>query len=265
MKISKIRVSRNITIYLTCTISTILVLFGLNWILQLPQIVHVIGDENTWLPIVADSIVSGMIFIAGNWASNADRLRNIIVEKKNDFNQISSSVNRVVNSLNISRKQLSILYSIEISMETPTLIKEVLAIQQEIDEAHQDFSRIKYLISDQESVSSFEDSVNTVTSAYHIVFDQMQKILNEWISTVSKSTQAKTMADYIGKENDKTTFALTYISSSDKLLKEKEKLLKVYDSQKTNVEIMFGDIQDKGRQILESEYREIYELENKLK
>lgn len=70
MKISKIRVSRNITIYLTCTISTILVLFGLNWILQLPQIVHVIGDENTWLPIVADSIVSGMIFIAGNWASN---------------------------------------------------------------------------------------------------------------------------------------------------------------------------------------------------
>lgn len=261
---AKISVRRSFWIYTVCTLITIALLFGLNWVLKQPKIVDVIGDENTWLPIVANSVVSGIIFIAGNWYSNADRLRSAINDKKNDFSLISDSVNRIINSLNISRKQLSILYSIEISMETPALIQKVLAIQQEIDESQQEFNRIKYLITDTSNVASFEECFSVITESYHIVFDTMQRILNDWISTVSLGNQAKTVADYIGKSTDKTNYALKYVESCNSLLNEKEKLLSVYEKQKENVSIMFSDVQTKGKKLLDAEYANIVKLENKL-
>lgn len=260
----KISLTRSFWIYTICTITAIVILFALNWVLRLPPIINIIGDENTWLPIVADAVISGIIFIGGNWYSNADRLRSIIAYKKHDFSLISDSVNRVINSLNISRKQLSILYSIEISMETPLLIKEVLNIQQEIDEAQQEFGQVKYLISDTFILHEFEDCISTMTRSYHIAFDNIQKILNDWVSVVSSGNQAKTVADYIGKDNDRRNYALKYVQSCETLQEEKDKLLNLHKKQKNNMALMFLDIQTKGKKILDIEYNYILKLENKL-
>lgn len=264
MKKFNVKIWRNFWIYTTCVGLTILILFGLNWLLKLPSVIDIIGDENTWLPIVADSIVSGIIFIAGNWFSNADRLRNDIASRKRDFQLISNAVSRVTNSLNISRKQRSILYSIEISMDSPALIKEVMSMQQEIDEAQQEFKQVEYLITSKDKVAEFNKCVKTISSSYHIVFDSMQQIFNKWISTVASSTEAKTVADYIGKDNDKSKFALQYVSSCKTLNDEKTKLLKLYDSQKTNVDLLYNSVIKYGKGILDSEHNIIHELEKKL-
>lgn len=260
----KIKTRSNFWIYCVCTVSAIIILYALNWVLKLPAITDVIGDENTWLPIVADAIISGVIFIGGNWYANADRLRNDIQHKKSEFQIISESVNRVINSLNISRRQLSILYSIEISMDTPSLIKEVLEIQQEIDEAQQQFARSKYLIADTSKIKAFEDCVKTVSDAYHIVLDTMQKILNDWIATNSASAEARTVADYIGTQKDKSDFAIKYVEHCKKLQSEKKRLLGVYDSQKDRAEFLFKSVQISGRGILDNEYSLVRQLENKL-
>lgn len=260
----KIKTRSNFWIYCVCTVSAIIILYALNWVLKLPAITDVIGDENTWLPIVADAIISGVIFIGGNWYANADRLRNDIQHKKSEFQIISECVNRVINSLNISRRQLSILYSIEISMDTPSLIKEVLEIQQEIDEAQQQFARSKYLISDTSKVSAFEDCVKTVSAAYHVVFDTMQKILNDWIATNSASSEARTVADYIGTQKDKSDFAIKYVEHCKKLQSEKKRLIGVYDTQKDRADLLFASVQNSGREILDSEYTLVKQLENKL-
>lgn len=260
----KIKTRSNFWIYCVCTVSAIIILYALNWVLKLPAITDVIGDENTWLPIVADAIISGVIFIGGNWYANADRLRNDIQHKKSEFQIISESVNRVINSLNISRRQLSILYSIEISMDTPSQIKEVLEIQQEIDEAQQQFARSKYLISDTSKVSAFEDCVKTVSAAYHVVFDTMQKILNDWIATNSASSEARTVAYYIGTQKDKSDFAIKYVEHCKKLQSEKKRLIGVYDTQKDRADLLFASVQNSGREILDSEYTLVKQLENKL-
>ncbi len=264
MLLNKIKFNRNLWIYIVCTISTIILLFVVNWLIKLPFFVNLFGNDNTWIQIIANAVISGVIFVAGNWFSNADRLRRMIAERKMEFAQISTSITRVINSLNISRKQLSILYSIEIAMETPSLIKEILLIQQEIDEAKQEFEKTKYLIEDKNKLVEFEECISTISNAYHIVFDNMQRILNDWISTISVQTQAKTVADYIGGKNDKTDFALKYVESCNKLKNEKEKLIKVYEQQKNNVTIMFSEISKKGKDILDSEYKRIIILENKL-
>ena len=71
----KIRVPRNISIYSTCIVVCVALMFCANWIFHLPSVIAFIGDDNTWIPIAADSILAAMTFIAGNWVSNADRLR----------------------------------------------------------------------------------------------------------------------------------------------------------------------------------------------
>lgn len=260
----KVKTRSNFWIYCVCTLTAVVLLYALNWVLKLPAITDIIGNENTWLPIVADAIMSGIIFIGGNWYANADRLRNDIQQKKSEFQIISESINRVINSLNISRKQLSILYSIEISMDTPSLIKEVLLIQQEMDEAQQQFARSKYLISDASKIVDFESCVKTVSEAYHIAFDIMQKILNDWIATNSASSEARTVADYIGNQQDKSNFAIKYVEHCKKLHSEKKRLLGLYDSQKDRVEFLFKSVQNSGREILDNEYALVKQLENKL-
>lgn len=260
----KISLTRNFCIYTICTIAAIVILFGLNWVLRLPPIINVIGNEITWLPIVADAIISGIIFIGGNSYANADRLRNDITQKKNEFSLVSNTINRVINSFNIGRKQLSILYSIDISMNTPELIKEVLSIQQEIDEATLQFSQAKYLIKSSEEVAEFENCINIVSQSYHIVFDAMQKILSDWIATNSLSMEARTVADYTGSTTDKSDYSIKYVAHCSALEKEKDKFLKVYDQQKERQEYLFQSVRESGKSLLDKEYQQIQELESKL-
>ncbi|WP_305154349.1 hypothetical protein [uncultured Duncaniella sp.] len=101
----KIDISRNFWIYSTCIVVCVALMFSSNWVLRLPAVIAVIGDNNTWLPIATDSILAAMTFIAGNWVSNADRLRSKLNDKKADFEIIRGSVERLCNALNIKRRQ----------------------------------------------------------------------------------------------------------------------------------------------------------------
>ena len=90
----------------------------------------------------------------------------------------------------------------------------------------------------------------------------MQKILNDWIATNSASFEARTVADYIGSQKDKSDFAIKYVDYCNKLHSEKKRLLGVYDSQKDSAELLFQSVQHSGREILDSEYALVKQLEN---
>lgn len=92
----------------------------------------------------------------------------------------------------------------------------------------------------------------------------MQKILNDWIATNSASAEARTVADYIGTQKDKSDFAIKYVEHCKKLQSEKKRLLGVYDSQKDRAEFLFKSVQISGRGILDNEYSLVRQLENKL-
>ncbi len=149
-------------------------------------------------------------------------------------------------------------------MDTPSLIKEVLEIQQEIDEAQQQFARSKYLISDTSKVSAFEDCVKTVSAAYHVVFDTMQKILNGPDCYELCKFGSKNCCRLYWYSKDKSDFAIKYVEHCKKLQSEKKRLIGVYDTQKDRADLLFASVQNSGREILDSEYTLVKQLENKL-
>lgn len=260
----KIRILRSFWIYTVCIIIATFCFFVLNWLLQLPAIIPIIGDENTWLPIVADAVVSGMIFIAGNWFSNADRQRKKISDKKYDFEIINASVNRVVNSLNIDRKHLYFLYALNVDMDTASLIKEVMETQQEIDDAQQELNQSRYLIKSKEELNQFDKNIKIVTDSYHIVFDGLQEALNNWQTVTSQVSHTKTVTELVGDTSHKQEFAIKYAVSCKELEQTKKKFLNVYESQKINTEKMKTAILESSKRLLDAEYRIITDLEAKL-
>lgn len=260
----RIRRLREFWIYTVCTLIAVIILFILNWLMQLPAFIPIIGDENTWLPIVANAVISGMIFIVGNKFNNADRLRQKISNQKHDFEIINAAVNRVVNSLNIDRKHRYFLYALNVDMDVASLIKEVMETQQEIDDAQQELNQSRYLIQSKEELNQFDKNVKIVTDAYHIVFDGLQKTLNDWQTATSQVSHTKTVTEFVGNVSHKQEFASAYVKSCKKLEQEKMTFLSVYESQKSNAEKMRTAILESSKKLLDAEYRIITNLEDKL-
>jgi hypothetical protein len=223
-----------------------------------------IGDAHSWIPTIADSLVSLVTFFVGNRYTNKDRLRNEIAEKKRDFEIINTNVHRVVNSLNIKRKQHYFICALDINMDYARLMKEIMELQQEIDDSQQEFNRARYLIKSKSQLSKFESDVKIVTDSYQTVFDGLQELVSKFQNTISKAEEAKNITGMIGDDSDKTLYAHNYHTSCSSIAKEKERLLKVYDSQKSNLDTLFNTLQNSSKSLLDKEYEIINTLELKI-
>lgn len=251
-------------IYAICIVTTVFIMFGLNYILRVPAVIKIIGDENTWLPIIADAIVAAIIFMAGNWFSNEDRLRNEIRAKKEDYNLIRDSVCRVQSALNIKRKQLYIIYSLDTNMNSRTLLSEIMQVQQEIENAINSFEQTKYIIISESELKDFERTYKTLEHSFQIVLDGLMKTINQWCDEQSKSVQTGTVVNLIGQHHDKVDYATLYTKSCDFLEQSKKKFLNVYYSQEKRLDSLLGELSKSVDKLLNAESAIIKQLESKI-
>lgn len=251
-------------IYTTCLVLTAIIMFSLNYILKLPAIIPIIGDENTWLPITANAIVSAVIFIAGNWFSNEDRLRKEILAKKEDYKIIRESVCKVQSSLNIKKRQLYFIYSLDANMDSRSLLSEIMQVQQEIEDSINAFEQTKYIITSNSELEEFEIIYMQLKESFLCVLEELMKIVNDWCDTLAKSKQASTVADLIGEHSDKTNYVLLYTKSCQDLEKYKNKLLNTYKSQEKRLNSLLDTLNKSVNNLLNAESTAIKNLESNI-
>lgn len=251
-------------IYGVCISVTGLLMFSLNYLLQLPAVISIIGNENTWLPIIADSIVAAAIFIAGNWFSNEDRLRNEVTAKKEDYNLVRESVCRVQAALNIKRRQLYFIYALDVNMNSRSMLSEIMKVQQEIEDSINAFKQIKYLITSEPKLNEFEKTYKRLEKSFQIVLDGLMKTVNHWCDAQAKSIQAGTIANLIGEESDKTCYASLYATSCGDLAKYKKNFLSTFDSQEKTIDSLLDALNKSANDLLCAESKIIKELESKI-
>ncbi len=255
---------KRIWIYAVCIVVTAALMFSLNYLLQLPAIIPIIGDENTWLPIIVDSIIAAVIFIAGNWISNEERLRNEILARKEDYNVVRESVCRVQSALNIKRKQLYFIYSLDVNMNSRSLLSEIMQVQQEIEDSINDFTQIKYVIKSKKELLEFEKTYKEIENSFQIVLDGLMCTVNKWCDTQAKSVQASTVADLIGRNSDKTEYATLYANSCIELEKHKGMFLSTYKSQEKTLNYLLNSLNQAVNKLLTTESELIKELESNI-
>ena len=255
---------KNLWIYAVCITVTAILMFSFNYILKLPALIPIIGDENTWLPIMADTIISAVIFIAGNWFSNEERLRNEIMAKKEDYNSICESVCRVQSALNVKRRQLYFIYSLDVNMNSRSLLSEIMKAQQEIEDSVNLFEQTKYIITSKYELQEFEQTYKLLGKTFLSVLDGLMKTVNQWCDAQAKSTQAGTVTDLIGQKSDKTNYAALYAESCMKLEKSKEKFLFTYNTQEKTLDALLGTLNKSINKLLCAESAIIKELESNI-
>lgn len=260
----KNKIFKKIWIYTVCTIVAAVLMLSLNYLLRLPALITVIGDENTWLPIIADAIISAVIFIAGNWFANEDRLRNEIRAKKEDYNIIRESVCKVQSALNIKRRQLYFIYSLDVNMNSRSLLSEIMYVQQEIEDSVKTFEQTRYLITSESELQEFEQTYVLLEKTFLIVLDGLMKTVNEWCDSQAKSTQAGTVADLIGKDSDKTEYATLYFASCIQLENYKKKFLDTYSSQEKTLDTLLDSLNKSVNNLLSAESAIIKNLESNI-
>ena len=263
-KYMKNRKLKTFWIYTTCLVLTAIIMFSLNYILKLPAIIPIIGDENTWLPITANAIVSAAIFIAGNWFSNEDRLRKEILAKKEDYKIIRESVCKVQSSLNIKKRQLYFIYSLDANMDSRSLLSEIMQTQQEIEDSINAFEQTKYIITSNSELEEFEIIYMQLKESFLCVLEELMKIVNDWCDTLAKSKQASTVADLIGEHSDKTNYVLLYTKSCQDLEKYKNKLLNTYKSQEKRLDSLLDTLNKSVNNLLNAESTAIKNLESNI-
>ena len=251
-------------IYIVCVVVTAVLMLSLNYILQLPALIPIIGDENTWLPIIVDSIVAGVIFFAGEWFSNEDRLRNQIIAKKDDYKLISNGVCRVQSALSIKRKQLYFIYSLDINMNSRQLLSEILQSQQDIEDSINSFEQIKYLISSKKELNEFENTYKILSNSFQTVLDGLMTTVNNWCDTQSKSQQANNVTNIIGSSSDKLKYANLYVQSCNELESNKRKFLSTYRTQENNLTSLLKRLDECTNNLLNAESKIITQLESNL-
>ena len=251
-------------IYVICITATAVLMFLLNYILRLPVLVPIIGDENTWLPIIADAIVASAIFIAGNWFSNEDRLRNEISCMKEDYKVVQVSVSKIQSALNIRKRMLYFIYSLDANMNSRSLLSEIMQVQQGIDDSINSFEQIKYTITSPNELEKFESKYKELRMSFQIVLDGLMKSVNDWCDIQAKSTQAGVIADLIGTNSNKLEYATLYAEGCTRLEKSKNKFLDTYKEQEDNLNNLLNTLDKSAKDLLDAEIAIIKNLESNL-
>lgn len=260
----KIRVSRNISIYSTCIVVCVALMFVANWLFNLPSVIAIIGDNKTWIPIAADSILAAMIFIAGNWVSNADRLRTKLNDKKADFEIIRAAVERLFNALNIKRRQQYFILALDPAMNCRDLLHEIMLTQQEIDEATAHYLSIHYLVESENEYLTFKESSNILSTQFQIVLDGLLVVVNKWCDTLSKIEQTKLVIEMNNGSNERLKFATLYRDSCKELTHQKSKFLETYNKQEDLLNRLLNELRHNADALLQAEQNIIMNINKKL-
>lgn len=260
----KIRVPRNISIYSTCIVVCVALMFFANWIFNLPSVIAIIGDNNIWIPIAADSILAAMTFIAGNWVSNADRLRTKLNDKKADFEIIRVAVERLYNALNIKRRQQYFILALDPAMSSRDLLHEIMLTQQEIDYSMAQYSSIHYIVESEEEYMIFKESCNILSEQFQIVLEGLLVVVNKWCDTLSKIEQTKLVIDMNNGTNERLNFATLYRESCKELTHQKSKFLDTYNKQQDLLNRLLNELRHNADALLQAEQNIIKNINKNL-
>lgn len=260
----KMGIYRNFWIYTTCIVVCVALMFIANWFFRLPSVVDFIGNDNTLIPLAADSILAAMTFIAGNWVSNADRIRTKLNDKKADFEIIRTSVERLCNALNIKRRQQYFILALDPTMVSRDLLHEIMLTQQEIDDSISQYASIQYLVESEQEYCTFHETCNILSEQFQVVLSGLIEVVNKWCDTLSKIEQTKLIIEMNNGTNERLNFATLYKESCKELEQRKAKFLKTYDSQQDLLNRLINELRRNADCLLQAEQTIIKRINKKL-
>lgn len=256
----------NFRIWTLIVIICALAIFSLNWVLRLPALVTIIGDENTWLPIIADIIVAiGLAYAGYKRQSIYDQKRRRLEEYEKNYDKLCTTLDDIHKSLSLERIFYSFILELDEEKDVRGLYGNIANTLKNIEDALYKFETLQSSVNNIPIYKICSNAIVETANAYSVVLNGLLETINKWNGLQNKLSRDNAIPQMLPIE-DVYRIIKFKDECKDYLIKQRKKFINIYESQKTNMAAMKNKVADAITELKNAEKRYIvdYKKKNKL-
>lgn len=253
----------------------VLALLSLNYILRLPVIIPVIGDENTWLPIMANGVFTVVAVFIGvilqkqytqkirDVEHKKEMLKMLLNKKREQVQQLKLMVEKNFIVLNIDPILLGFISEYNPAISATELISKILKYKQELIECKNLYD-MNYK-SDRSTLGKvmYSRALEEMVPPYIRCMDAAVSMFNQHNDLQTQFVKADTLQPNVN-DSDKLMISITKVAGYEGMQKQKENLLNVHKQQKSNMDKLYSALKVSSEQLLNDENQLLQKLEKEL-
>ena len=177
-----------------------LAILSLNWVLRLPALVPIIGDENTWLPIIVDIIV----FICGSiigWLQQSEydkKLRQLNEYEKN-YDTLCVTLDDTHKSLRLDNTIYSYILQLDEQKDVRGLYEDITRTIDCISDCVYKTNNLRQSVIATDTFEDYNKVLKTVANAYTTMLKGLLETIDKWNgfqNTLSRSDNFHQMLQF---------------------------------------------------------------------
>ena len=253
----------NFRIWTPIVIICTLAIFSLNWVLRLPALVPIIGDENTWLPIMVDIIVLICGSIIG-WLQQSEydkKLRQLIEYEKN-YDYLCVTLDDIHKSLRLENIIYSYILQLDEQKDVRCLYGDITRTIDSIKDCLYKSSNLKQSVIAIDTFEDYSKVLKTVANAYIITLNGLLDTIDKWNgfqNTLSRSDNSHQMLQF----NEFHQMMKMKGECRTYLTQQRIKFINVHESQKQNMATMYNNVCNAINALKGAEHKQIEEYKKK--
>lgn len=240
-----------------------LAILSLNWVLRLPALVPIIGDENTWLPIIVDIIV----FICGSiigWLQQSEydkKLRQLNEYEKN-YDTLCVTLDDTHKSLRLDNTIYSYILQLDEQKDVRCLYGDITRTIDSIKDCVYKSNNLRQCVIATDTFEDYSKVLKTVANAYITMLSGLLVTIDKWNgfqNTLSRNDNIPQMLP------PNEVYRLIRIQDECRtyLTQQRKKFMNIHESQKQNMATMYNNVYNAINALKGAEHKQIEEYKKK--
>lgn len=240
-----------------------LAIFSLNWLLRLPALVPIIGDENTWLPIIVDIIVviCGSI-IGSQQQSEYDKKLRQLNEYEKNYDTLCVTLDDTHKSLRLDNTIYSYILQLDEQKDVRCLYGDITRTINSIKDCVYKSNNLRQSVIATDTFEDYSKVLKTVANAYITMLNGLLETIDKWNgfqNTLSRNDSIPQMLP------PNEVYRLIRIQDECRtyLTQQRKKFINVHESQKQNMATMYNNVCNAINALKGAEHKQIEEYKKK--
>jgi hypothetical protein len=240
-----------------------LAILSLNWVLRLPALVPIIGDENTWLPIIADIIVAICSLIVGmRQQSEYDQKLRQLSEYEKNYDYLCVTLDDIHKSLRLENIIYSYILQLDEQKDVRSLYRDITSTIDSIRDCIYKSNNLKPRVITTTVFEKYDKEVKTVANAYITMLRGFLETIDKWNgfqNTLSRSDDFPQMLQF----NEFHQMLKMKDECRTYLTQQRKKFINLHESQKQNMATMYNNVCNAINALKGAEHKQIEEYKKK--
>lgn len=240
-----------------------LAILSLNWVLGLPALVPIIGDENTWLPIIANIIVVICSVIVGmQQQSEYDKKLRQLNEYEKNYDTLCAILDDTHKSLRLDNTIYSYILQLDEQKDVRGLYGDITRTIDSIKDCVYKTNNLRQSVIATDTFEDYNKVLKTVANAYTTMLKGLLETIDKWNgfqNTLSRNDSIPQMLP------PNEVYRLIRIQDECRtyLTQQRKKFMNVHESQKQNMATMYNNVCNAINALKGAEHKQIEEYKKK--